>query len=190
MISAEPQTAEFCGEVLKFATAPFRAGRSLDGAIDGLVEQMKQKGEQPRGDDPATAQNKTALQIEQLKDKREREKIQADATLQQAELKQRDEHAKLKIASDEQIAREKMMADRADDQAKAQQTNQKAMFDREKHQRDLVKKDADLRFNQQKMGLQVQQQNLKARDMAQRQAERQSMQQFKMANTPPPGASL
>ena len=35
--------AEFCGEVLKFATAPFRAGRSLDGAIDELVEQMKAK---------------------------------------------------------------------------------------------------------------------------------------------------
>ena len=27
MIAAEPKTAEFCGEILKFATAPFRAGR-------------------------------------------------------------------------------------------------------------------------------------------------------------------
>ena len=36
MITAEPKTAEFCGELLKFATAPFRAGRSLDGSIDEL----------------------------------------------------------------------------------------------------------------------------------------------------------
>ena len=54
MIAAEPNTAAFCGELLKFATAPFRAGRTLDGAIDELVEQMKLKGNQPRGDDPAT----------------------------------------------------------------------------------------------------------------------------------------
>ncbi len=60
MITAEPKTAEFCGELLKFATAPFRAGRSLDGAIDELVEQMKAKAEQPQGDDPATAQSKIA----------------------------------------------------------------------------------------------------------------------------------
>ena len=46
MITAEPKTAAFCGEMLKFATAPFRAGRTLDGAIDDLVEQMKAKGEQ------------------------------------------------------------------------------------------------------------------------------------------------
>ena len=44
MIQAEPKTAPFCGEMLKFATAPFRAGRSLDGAIDELIEQMKAKG--------------------------------------------------------------------------------------------------------------------------------------------------
>ena len=52
MIAAEPKTAQFCGEVLKFATAPFRAGRALDGAIDELVEQMKAKADQPPGDDP------------------------------------------------------------------------------------------------------------------------------------------
>jgi hypothetical protein len=49
MIMQEPQTAEFCGEILKFATAPFRAGRSLEGAIDELVELMKSKGDQPKG---------------------------------------------------------------------------------------------------------------------------------------------
>ena len=67
MITADPKTATFCGEILKFATAPFRAGRSLDGAIDELVEQMKAKGDQPQGDDPTTAKSKIALQIEQMK---------------------------------------------------------------------------------------------------------------------------
>src|SRR4029077_12185307 len=62
MIGAQPKTAEFCGEVLKFATAPFRAGRSLDGAIDELVEQMKQLGDQPKGPDPIEAKSKTDVQ--------------------------------------------------------------------------------------------------------------------------------
>jgi len=48
MISAAPKTAEFCGEVLKFSAAPFRAGRQLDGAIDDLVEQMKMKASSRR----------------------------------------------------------------------------------------------------------------------------------------------
>ena len=48
MITADAKTAPFCGEILKFATAPYRAGRSLDAAIDDLIEQMKMKGDQPR----------------------------------------------------------------------------------------------------------------------------------------------
>jgi hypothetical protein len=67
MIASEPKTADFCGEILKFATAPYRAGRSLESSIDGLVEQMKQKGDQPQGDDPTTAQNKMTMQVETMK---------------------------------------------------------------------------------------------------------------------------
>jgi hypothetical protein len=52
MIAQEPKTAAFCGEILKFATAPFRAGRSMDGAIDELVEQMKAKADVPQGRRP------------------------------------------------------------------------------------------------------------------------------------------
>jgi hypothetical protein len=80
MITAEPKTATFCGELLKFAVAPFRAGRSLDGAIDELVEQMKEKGDQPKGDDPATAQSKTMLQIETMKN--QTEAITADGAIE------------------------------------------------------------------------------------------------------------
>ena len=31
MVTTTPESAKFCGELLKFATAPFRAGRALDG---------------------------------------------------------------------------------------------------------------------------------------------------------------
>ena len=52
MVAADPANAKFCGEVLKFSVAPFRAGRQLDGAIDEMVERMETKGSQGKGDDP------------------------------------------------------------------------------------------------------------------------------------------
>ena len=67
MVAAEPKSIELAGDLLKFATAPYRAGRVLEGSIDGFVELGKAKADQPKGDDPTTAQNKTALQIETMK---------------------------------------------------------------------------------------------------------------------------
>lgn len=48
MVQAQPQSAEFAGEVIKFAVAPFRAGRQLEAAIDSFTEQMKQMASQPQ----------------------------------------------------------------------------------------------------------------------------------------------
>ena len=88
MITAEPKTAEFCGELLKFATAPFRAGRSLDGAIDELVEQMKAKAEQPQARIPMPG----LIQVEQMKQQTDREKLTADDKQHAADLQQKDRH--------------------------------------------------------------------------------------------------
>jgi len=187
MIQAEPQTAQFCGDILKFATAPFRAGRQLEGSIDDLVEITKSKADQPPPDDPMTIQSKTAKEIEQMKIDHQKEKEQAEAALKAAELKQKDDHAKMEIASKQAIEMAKMKAAQQDDQARANQTNMKAMADREKHQADLVKKDADMRFAQQKGDLAARAHQMKANDMMQRAAERRAAEQFKMQQRPPAG---
>ena len=67
LIAADPGSATLCGDILKFATAPYRAGRALDNSIDDYVERIKTRGDQPQRDDPTTQQNKIALQIEQMK---------------------------------------------------------------------------------------------------------------------------
>ena len=103
LLTNTPESAKVCGEILKFAVAPFRAGRSLTGAIDELVDLMEQKQDQPKGDDPTTAQNKTALQIEQMKDATNKEKNQAEMQAKQAEMQMRDQHEKMKVASNEKI---------------------------------------------------------------------------------------
>jgi hypothetical protein len=188
MIAAEPGTADFCGQVLKFITAPFRAGRQLDGAIDDLAEIMKSKTGQPRGDDPTTATNKTAIQIEQIKQQTEKQKNDAMNALKAQELQMKDQHEKMKIASQEKMKLADIMSKQKDDEAKAQQQNQKAMHDREKHQADMVGKQADMQLDQQKLAIAQQSAQMKQADMAARGQERQAAQQFKQqqaAQRPP-----
>jgi len=169
MITAEPRTAEFCGELLKFATAPFRAGRSLDGAIDGLIEQMKAKGEQPRGDDPATAQGKIMLQVEQMKDQTAQKKIDADAQIAAAELQQKDKHKQAELENQRTLKSMELAAKQKDDQAKVLVQGQKAQESREAHQAEMLGKQQEMELQRQKGDLAIQQHNLKRNDMAQRQ---------------------
>jgi hypothetical protein len=185
MMVAEPKSAEFCGELLKFAVAPFRAGRSLDGAVDELVEQMKAKGDQPKPDDPATAQNKTALQIEQMKDTREKDKMKADAAVEAAKLKQSDDHKKLELATQTNIERMKLGAKQGDAEGKMQVANQKMQHEREEHQLDAVEREDERRTNQQLADIKLQDASIKQSDMIQRQEDRRAQQQFKMTQQGP-----
>jgi hypothetical protein len=179
MIAAEPSTAEFCGEVLKFSTAPFRAGRALDGAIDTLVEQMKLKADQPKGDDPTTAQNKTALQIEQMKDQTQKEKIKAESDIENAKLQQNDKHKQAELENQRRIKAMELSTKQGDNETKMAVQNEKLIENRESHQMDVVGKQQDMQLARQKADLAVQQHALKQQDMARRQEERAAAQQFK-----------
>ena len=189
MIQNEPKTAEFAGEVLKFATAPFRAGRSLDGAIDSLIEQFKAKGDEPRGDDPATAAGKIQLQIEQLKQQTAQAKIKQDADIAAAKLKQDDQHKQMELANERQIKQAELQAKQGDRQAEMVEANQEQMHDRETHQLEVLKKQQDMQINVQKANMAARAHQLKASDIAARQGERAAAQQFKQtqaANKPRP----
>jgi hypothetical protein len=184
MITAEPKTAEFCGELLKFATAPFRAGRSLDGAIDELVEQMKMKGEQPRGEDPTTQAAKLALQVEGMKQQTAREKNAQDLKINEQKLVQADKHKTWELNNQKEIERMKMRQNQESDFAKAQVQNQKAITDREAHQAHMFEKQQDMQLNKQKFDITVAQANAKRNDMAQKANERQMMAQQRLAQRP------
>jgi hypothetical protein len=146
MIQNEPKTAPFCGEILKFATAPFRSGRSLDGAIDELIEQMKEKADQPQGESPDQLKYKHELQIEQMKQKTIADKNTMDARLKASELMQKDEQEKAKRENERAIKQAELQAKQGDAEGKMQVQNQKAMENREAHQAHMLE-------NQQKMDL-------------------------------------
>jgi hypothetical protein len=191
MIGADPSTAPFCGELLKFATAPFRAGRALDGAIDELVEQMKTKADQQQGDDPTTAQNKTALQIEQMKDRTAQIKINADTQIAQQKLQQDDLHNQQNLMNQRTI--KQMEIDANLRVAKGEATidlmgsAQKGQQEAQAHQAEMAKAAAELQNTQQKGVLAQQSADAKRADMAARQTERQQQATLRAQQPKPRG---
>lgn len=184
MITAEPKTAAFCGEVLKFATAPFRAGRSLDGAIDELVEQMKAKSGEASADNPL-------LQAEQMKQQTAREKNQLQIQIEQAKLQQADQHKKLELQNDLMIERIRMGQNQQADAAKAQVQQQKMQESREAHQAHMIENQQKMQMNAQKSQMAVQQLDLKRQEMMNRAQDRRVAQQQRaqaQAMRQPPGA--
>jgi hypothetical protein len=183
MVTATPESAEFCAELLKFATAPFRAGRGMEGALDNLTELMKQEKDKPKGDDPVTAQNKVALQIEQLKDATNKEKNQMEAQLKTQEMQMRDQHEKAKIASNEKIKLVELQARQRDDQAKAQQAGLKLVHDRESHQQDMIAQAAKQQHDAQQASMKMAALQAKQAADAARANDQRAAQQLKSQQT-------
>jgi hypothetical protein len=181
MVQLDPTKAEFAGEILKFAVAPFRVGRSLDGSIDEMVEATKQQAAGGRPDDQVTATNKTAIQIETMKQQTLKEKNQADIQLKVQELRMKDEHEKAKITSNERLKAAELAAKQGDHQQKAEQTNLKMMHDRESHQANMIETQETMRLNAQKAAMAQAAQQARQADMAARGEERRAAQQFKQS---------
>lgn len=141
MVQQQPSTAGFAGEILKFALAPYRAGRELEASVDEFVEQMKQ-------------------QVGQEQPNPEAEKAKAEAEMKQQELQMRQEEAKAKL----ELEREKMMADQQGKQleaglkqqeaeAKLAQIQAQTQRDEQKGQLELQKIAMELEAKQQELAI-------------------------------------
>jgi hypothetical protein len=188
MVAAEPKMSEFAGEVLKFSTAPYRAGRALEGAIDDMVEMAKQKGEQQKGDDPTTATNRTAIQIETIKQNRQAERDKADIALKARELEMNDRHKVMELQSKQQIEIARIQQRQQDEAIKARSANQKAMAERESHAMDMRGKQMDMMANAQKVSMAQAAAQAKQGDIAARAEERRAAAAFKQQQ--PPGGGV
>jgi hypothetical protein len=173
MIQAEPKLATVAGEILKFSTGAFRASRTLDGSIDEMVELMKTKGDQPRGDDPETAKGKIQLQIEQMKQATIKEKNAQDLQVKAAELQQKDQHKQLELQNQRMIEAAKLNMKTGDDVIKAGVQQEKAAQEREAHQYHMAENQQKMAIERQKAQANMASHQMKASDMAQRANERQ-----------------
>lgn len=105
VIQQMPQLAPVFGDILKFAIAPFRAGRELEGkideAVDNMTQSMGQQTEQPNPDAikaQADAQAKQQeMQLKMQDDQRKQQSheldMQAKQALTQTEIQQKRETA-------------------------------------------------------------------------------------------------
>lgn len=92
MVQAEPQLAPFVGEMLKFVSNPFRAGRALEGTIDELVEKMKQFASQPKPDPNAAQREADAKKQEQDSALRQQDAAEKSQERQETLAMRREEH--------------------------------------------------------------------------------------------------
>ena len=147
--------------MLKFATAPFRAGRTLDGAIDELVEQMKAQRRPAAGQDPADKAAQTQLQIEQMKITYAREKDTADRQVKLQQIQSDANTGFAKAQTEAQTSAAEIAGRQQESYAKTQQINMQAAnqqresaMDQQtaamKAQADMQKHSAQMQANAQK----------------------------------------
>jgi hypothetical protein len=178
MVAAEPATASFCGDMLKFSIAPFRAGRSMDGSIDELVELMKAKGtdKQP---DPETQKLQMMKEIETAKLEAQKAKDAGDLQLKKDDIASKEKQNTEKLANDRAIAIAQHQGKQQEQAQKGQIQNEKLMQNRETHQAHMIEKNQDMQLASQKQQLAKEQLGMKRQDMQIKTADRQADQQFK-----------
>lgn len=105
LVSAQPAAAPFAAEVIKFALAPYRAGRELEGSIEEFAEQMTQQAQQPPPPDPEAMK----AEAENTKTQTEAQTAQADNQVKVMTAQtqaQEKAYALQKQAADDAAARE------------------------------------------------------------------------------------
>lgn len=100
MVQTMPQAAGMVGEMIKFALAPYRAGRELEGKIDEAIEMMIAQANQPQPNpeaEAAKAESEARMQEIDRKAQIEMAKIDAkrEADREQSAAKARESDAKL-----------------------------------------------------------------------------------------------
>jgi len=180
LVAAQPGAAEFCGELLKFSVAPFRVGRTLDGSIDNLVEQVEAMAAQRVGkpDPKLEAEQQKLEATTQLEIKKlEAQKAEADgkAQLEMTKLQQQGAIEAAKLQGEQRVAMFEAESKRRLEESKMQQMGVKMQHDAMQHEQKMQEE-------QQKMALHDQVAQQKAVDAQNRNADMASRRQLSERN--------
>jgi len=85
MVAQQPAAAPFAIEILKFAIAPFRAGRSFEGSIDEFAEMLRHEAEQ-RLANPGPSPDQMMRDFEEKKLALDEKKHEAELAVKQDEV--------------------------------------------------------------------------------------------------------
>ncbi len=108
LLQAGEAGATLAGEMLKFALAPYRAGRQLNTAIDEFVKQAPQIASQMQGDGEDQQGVAALAEAEKMKAQAAQMKVEADMARNQAESDRKLMEMQQKAAKDQADAQAKM----------------------------------------------------------------------------------
>ncbi|MEM9053882.1 MAG: hypothetical protein AAGB16_01035 [Pseudomonadota bacterium] len=141
LVAAAPETGPLVGELLQFATAPYRPGRQMEATIDELVEKLNAKAK-------SAAQQQGGPTPDQIAAQAEAKKVADEAEIKKAEAAEKAKEGEAKRQREAFEAQQK-----AEQDAERFKAEQAALND--KHAREMealtAKARADLdRINQQR----------------------------------------
>ncbi len=109
--NAPPDAAPFLIEMLKFAFARYKIGKSIEGALDQFAEQMKQKAAQPKPD-PEAQKLQAEQQAEQMRmqaeQAQEQARVQADIQIEQQRMAMEARFEQQRMAMEAQANQQKL----------------------------------------------------------------------------------
>lgn len=125
LVQAQPQAAKFAGEALKFAVAPFRAGRELEASIEEFADQMARVASNPPPNPEA-------------------EKAKAEMAMKEREIAAREKETQTRAQIETAKADGEMNLKLLEHQGRMRELEAKMLHDQQKHQAEMEKLQIEL----------------------------------------------
>lgn len=150
MVAQEPGTAQFAGEILRFAVAPFRPGRSMDQAIDEFIDGIQSRAraqmQQPQSN-PEAERIKAEMEKE---DRRAQNQIAVETAKAEADERRRQQEHQQKMeitAADQQRDTQKHLQDMERGELEITKVERQIEYLDRKGALDMAAKEAEARQN-------------------------------------------
>jgi hypothetical protein len=138
VVEQQPELMPMVGETIKFALAPYRVGRELEGKIDEAIENLMKRSGQPK-EDPEAQKAKAEQQAAMDKHKMEIERIQAEGDAKAKEIQARSQAEAQKIQGELGKMQADAAAKQQESQARLEQIAAQGAMQAEKHAQDMEK---------------------------------------------------
>jgi len=193
LVAASPAAAPFAAEILKFAVAPYRAGRELEAAIEEFADRMVQQASQPQPNPEAEkAKAEAAAKDKELALKERELQIKEQAEAAKIEAERENAMAERQAKKDENNAKLQVLgAQMQRDEKKGEMEMRKLALEIEAKERELAIREREAQID---AAVQVQSASIAARSaeqqsqQRQQQFEQQSALNAQKAAQPPAGA--
>lgn len=135
IIIQKPELSPMVGQIIKFALAPYRVGRELEGTIDEAMQSLGQQSQQQPN--PEAEKAKADQAAAQMQAQLEMQKLQAESQLRAQELQMQGEIELRKTEASNQAMIIEAQLKQQDAETKLRQSEVQAARDQQKHDMEM-----------------------------------------------------